>query len=79
MPQIRLRRRSREAVDGYQPASYPGPSGLGGNYPAPPDCRRRTSGADCYPVLRGRSVLEASARLVGRGDLETRSGRGPVS
>jgi hypothetical protein len=35
-PYPSLRRRSRTAVEGYQPASYPGPSGLGGNYPAPP-------------------------------------------
>ncbi len=57
----------------------PGPLRTRRQLPGATDCRRRTSGADCYPVLRGRSVLEASARLVGRGDLETRSGRGPVS
>ncbi len=34
-PYPSLRRRPR-AVESYQPASYPGPSGLGGNYPAPP-------------------------------------------
>lgn len=30
-----LRRRAPQAIPGYAPASYPGPAGLGGNYPAP--------------------------------------------
>lgn len=33
-PRLR-RRRVPAAVGGYAPASYPGPAGLGGNYPAP--------------------------------------------
>lgn len=36
LPQVAWRRRPRPAVESYQPATYPGPSGLGGNYPAPP-------------------------------------------
>ena len=33
-PSLR-RRRAPRALGGYAPASYPGPAGLGGNYPAP--------------------------------------------
>jgi RsiW-degrading membrane proteinase PrsW (M82 family) len=33
-PSLR-RRRAADAIAGYAPASYPGPAGLGGNYPAP--------------------------------------------
>ena len=58
------RRRAVDATPAYAPASFPGPAGLGGNYPAPPmpgpaECRS-TVGADCYPVLRGRPHLEAA-------------------
>jgi hypothetical protein len=31
----RLRSRGLQAPIGYAPASYPGPAGIGGNYPAP--------------------------------------------
>jgi hypothetical protein len=30
-----LRQRRTRAIGAYAPASYPGPAGLGGNYPAP--------------------------------------------
>jgi RsiW-degrading membrane proteinase PrsW (M82 family) len=33
-PSLR-RRRAPQVIGGYAPASYPGPAGLGGNYPAP--------------------------------------------
>jgi protease PrsW len=35
-PYPSLRRRKQAEVAAYPPPSYPGPSGLGGNYPAPP-------------------------------------------
>ncbi|GAA1431407.1 hypothetical protein GCM10009616_18450 [Microlunatus lacustris] len=34
-PRLRRRRQAAAAVGGYAPASYPGPAGIGGNYPAP--------------------------------------------
>jgi RsiW-degrading membrane proteinase PrsW (M82 family) len=34
-PKLRRRRASAALPAGYAPASYPGPAGLGGNYPAP--------------------------------------------
>jgi hypothetical protein len=34
-PSLR-RRRAVESTPSYAPASFPGPAGLGGNYPAPP-------------------------------------------
>ena len=35
-PYPTLRRRRQPELTAYPPPSYPGPSGLGGNYPAPP-------------------------------------------
>ena len=70
-------RRQPAALPAYAPPSFPGPAGLGGNYPAPTAFPaptgaaggrtvggQRAAGADCYPVLGSRPQLEA-ARGVG--------------
>ena len=55
-----LRRRRTSAIAAYPPPSYPGPAGLGGNYPAP----KRVPGADRPAAGRagcGFGALGASA------------------
>ena len=47
----------------YPPPSYPGPVGTRRKLPGSPTAARCAAGADCYPVLRGRSQLEASRRV----------------
>ena len=73
-----LRRRRAGAFTAYPPPSYPGPAGLGGNYPAPSAFPAPTGlpqrgrgfgalGQAAATQYRGRSQLETARRVGSRG------------